>query len=116
MWSKAVLLLCFCLPISLSTPAIAAHSADTATVELTTAFLIETGPRLNPSTAAELWHKGQFTPYADTLALGLGSKPVWIALKLHNDTGRQLERSLLLDTAWLDEIRLYHYRGPRLHH
>lgn len=116
MWSKAVLLLCFCLPISLSTHAIAAHSADTATVELTTAFLIETGPRLNPSTAAELWHKGQFTPYADTLALGLGSKPVWIALKLHNDTGRQLERSLLLDTAWLDEIRLYHYRGPRLHH
>ncbi|MDP1051532.1 7TMR-DISMED2 domain-containing protein, partial [Klebsiella quasipneumoniae] len=64
----------------------------------------------------ELWHKGQFTPYADTLALGLGSKPVWIALKLHNDTGSQLERSLLLDTAWLDEIRLYQYRGPRLHH
>lgn len=113
---KAVLSICLWLLGSLMTAASAAHSPNTAEPVYTTHYLVEQDSRLTPDRALELWSSGQFTPYTDTLALGLGSHPVWVALQLQNDTGQHLRRQLLLDTSWLDEVRLFHYRGSRLLH
>ncbi len=115
MWLRALLLL-YCLPMLMGHGAIAETVATGGEIPLTytTAFLIENDTQLSAPDALELFQQGQFAPFDETPALGLGSTPVWLALRLNNATDQSLERHLLLDPSWLDNVKLFHYRQRQL--
>lgn len=59
--------------------------------------------------------KGYFTQSGDSvISFGIGSKPVWLALRVINSGQSAVQRNLLFETSWLDRVDAYFLQGDRL--
>jgi diguanylate cyclase (GGDEF)-like protein len=77
--------------------------------------LVESGAPLRLDQAQAAWQRGEFTPgRRDVLAEGLGSRPIWQRLTLHNPTWRHVELHLVAGMTWIDRVDVYLTResGP----
>ena len=73
-------------------------------------LLIEGEQPLSPQQAMRALLQGQFAPSDQRyLNFGIDARPVWLALRLHNDSRYPLHRQLSLDTSWLDKIDVYYF-------
>lgn len=73
-----------------------------------TAFLQESGGRLDLADAVAAFRAGRFSPGdAPVLNFGIGARPVWIRLAVDNPAARQVTRRLSIETAWLDRIDVH---------
>lgn len=80
------------------------------------AYWIDRNQTHDAAKVYELWQQEEvFRPLAEpVLTQGLNSPPVWVALKVDNPKSAILERYLLLDTSWLDEVHFYTFRDGQL--
>lgn len=61
------------------------------------------------------YKNGEFSPAAKpVLNFGIGSSPVWLALRISNPEKSAMLRHLLLETSWLDKIDVYFFHDDRL--
>jgi diguanylate cyclase (GGDEF)-like protein len=44
---------------------------------------------------------------SDVLTFGIGKNPVWVFFAVNNDQASDQQRKLLVDTSWLDQVRVY---------
>jgi diguanylate cyclase (GGDEF)-like protein len=71
-------------------------------------FLKEESGQLELADAIKAYDRGMFSPSSRAiLNFGIGSKPVWLALKVGNSLSEPVTRRLLLENAWLDHIEVY---------
>ncbi len=87
--------------------------------------LEETGSPLDLPRARSAYAEGRFRPSPGrVLNFGIGARPHWVRIPLHNGHAMPVLRSLLIENSWLDRLDLYlvqdgrmldHYRlGDRL--
>lgn len=51
---------------------------------------------------------GRFLPVeTEMLSFGIGARPVWLAFAADNPTAQALEREVLVEVSWVDQIDLY---------
>lgn len=66
-------------------------------------------------TAWSVYKNGGFSPATKpVLNFGIGSTPVWLALRVKNPEEPAVLRHLLFETSWLDKIDIYFFRDERL--
>jgi diguanylate cyclase (GGDEF)-like protein len=71
-------------------------------------FLKEEDSQFELSGAINAYDRGGFAASDKAiLNFGIGSQPVWLALKLENSLTEPVTRKLLLENAWLDHIEVY---------
>ena len=70
--------------------------------------LEETDGRLTLGQAVAAYDRGAFSAgHSRVLNFGIGSKPVWLHLRVANETTGTLPRRLSIETAWLDQVDVY---------
>lgn len=45
--------------------------------------------------------------HTDVLTFGIGAPPVWITTAIRNSSTQDVQRKILIDTSWLDDIQVY---------
>ncbi|WP_159435978.1 sensor domain-containing diguanylate cyclase [Microbulbifer donghaiensis] len=80
-------------------------------------FLVERDGPLRLSQAYQAWQNGWFAPGSHPIAsFGIGSRPVWMQLALHNDTSESAPRILTLGKTWMDHLHVYLLQDGRVLH
>jgi diguanylate cyclase (GGDEF)-like protein len=79
-----------------------------APLGLHASYLKEQDSALDLTQAMSAYREGKFVA-CDTpiLTFGMGSRPVWIAFEVKNDTVAQQLRRLDVETSWLDKLDVY---------
>lgn len=81
---------------------------------LHTHYLQESNGPLTLQQALAAYEDGKFAPgNHEALNFGIGAKPVWVHLALHNGTGRLAPRQLSVETPWLDRVDIYFRHDDR---
>lgn len=71
-------------------------------------ILIESEQALSFAQALEADAKNQFSQgQQQVLTFGVGVKPVWVKLALHNDELETKQKRLIIDAPWLDDIQVF---------
>lgn len=71
-------------------------------------YFQESGQVMTVAQAAAAYRAGDFTAgRSQVLTFGIGSRPVWIHLRVDNATSGSLPRRLSIETAWLDRVDVY---------
>lgn len=77
-------------------------------------YLKEQGSLLDLEQVISAYREGKFTAGgASILTFGIGSRPVWIAFEVNNDTGFEQLRRLVVETSWLDKLDVYFQAGGK---
>lgn len=108
MWWRGIFAVFLWLCLMASGQALALEGAPHPGLSL--AYQLDPPQPRDAESAYRDWQQGRFTttPQA-SLALGLAKPPVWVATQLDNPTDQPLQRYLLLDTSWLDQVSFYLY-------
>jgi len=73
-----------------------------------TAFLQETDTTLSLKEAMSAYHDGRFQASDnDILTFGVGSRPLWLRIPIHNPLHIPLLQRLAIETSWLDHMDVY---------
>ncbi len=79
-----------------------------APIGRSTAFLQETGGRLDLAGALAAFRAGRFSPGdAAVLNFGIGARPAWIRFAVDNPASGPVTRQLSVETAWLDRVEVH---------
>jgi diguanylate cyclase (GGDEF)-like protein len=79
-----------------------------APVGRSTAFLQETGDRLELADAVAAFRAGRFSQRdAAVLNFGIGAPPAWIRFAVDNPASGPVTRRLSIETAWLDRVDVH---------
>lgn len=103
-------MLCMSASATASAPPVAVNAIDAGTAPLGNYVQIftETGARLPWYEALRKFNNREATASTHkVLVAGIGAPPHWLRLTLDNHSAHTIERHLLIDAAWLDEVDVY---------